>query len=136
LLIFINGASYAVYLVIVKPLMAKYKATTVIKWVFLFGLIIIIPFGFREFAEVNWQYLPGMVWFSIAFVILGATFTVYLLNVWSLKYVNSSVVGTYMYLQPVFATIIALIVRGDKIDVQTTIYAIIIMLGVYLVSKK
>jgi len=136
LLVLINGVSYAVYLVIVKPLMAKYKATTVIKWVFLFGWIIIIPFGVEEFSRVEWSNLPAVVWFSIAFVILMGTFTVYLLNVWALKYVNSSVVGIYMYLQPVFATFIAFLVRGDQLDWLTAVYSLIIMMGVYLVSKK
>lgn len=136
LLVLINGASYAIYLVIVKPLMSKYKATTVIKWVFFFGWIIIIPFGIEEFSQVNWAELPSIIWFSIVFVILLGTFTVYLLNVWALKFVNSSVVGIYMYLQPVFATFIAFLVRGDQLDWLTAIYALIIMLGVYLVSKK
>ncbi len=136
LLVLINGASYAVYLVIVKPLMAKYKATTVIKWVFFFGWLVIIPFGLQEFSEVNWNTLPNIVWFSIVFVIILGTFTVYLLNVWSLKFVNSSVVGIYMYLQPVFATFIAFLVRGDQLDWLTALYSLIIMVGVYLVSKK
>jgi len=136
LLVLINGASYATYLVIVKPLMAKYKATTVIKWVFFFGWLIIIPFGYSEFTTIAWASLPQLVWFSIAFVILGATFLVYLLNVWALKYVNSSVVGIYMYLQPVFATFIALLVRGDHLEWSTVLFSLVIMLGVYLVSKK
>lgn len=136
LLVLINGASYAVYLVLVKPLMAKYKATTVIKWVFFFGWLMVIPFGFQEFSMVEWAELPDKVWFSIIFVILLGTFTVYILNVWALKFVNSSVVGIYMYLQPVFATFIAFLVRGDQLDWLTAVYSLIIMLGVYLVSKK
>lgn len=136
LLVLVNGASYAVYLVIVKPLMAKYKATTVIKWVFFFGWLIIIPFRYSEFTTIAWASLPQLVWFSIAFVILCATFLVYLLNVWALKYVNSSVVGIYMYLQPVFATFIALLVRGDHLEWSTVLFSLVIMLGVYLVSKK
>ncbi|MTI20648.1 DMT family transporter [Fulvivirga sp. RKSG066] len=136
LLVLINGASYAVYLVIVKPLMARYKATTVIKWVFFFGWLIIIPFGTNQFLDVQWATIPMYVWLSIVFVIVMATFLVYLLNVWSLKFVNSSVVGIYMYLQPVFATIVAISVRHDPLDFTTIAYSLIIMTGVYLVSKK
>jgi len=136
LLVLINGASYAVYLVIVKPMMAKYRASTVIKWVFFCGWLIIIPFGYEELIIASWSSFPDYVWYSIAFVIVGATFTVYLLNVWSLKFVNSSVVGIYMYLQPVFATFIAILARGDELDWLTAAYSLIIMLGVYLVSRK
>lgn len=135
-LILINGSSYAVYLVLVKPLMAKYKAITVIKWVFLFGGILAFPFGIGELSVVDWAVIPVTVWLFIAFVIIAATFLVYLMNVWTLKFVNSSVVGSYIYLQPVFATLVAVIFRDDQLDVLTVLYSLIIMLGVYLVSKK
>ncbi|GIV44816.1 MAG: hypothetical protein KatS3mg035_1939 [Bacteroidia bacterium] len=42
--IFLNAASYAIYLVIVKPLMFKYHPVTVMKWVFLLGLPMVFPF--------------------------------------------------------------------------------------------
>lgn len=136
LLVLLNGTSYAIYLVIVKPLMVKYKAITVIKWVFLFGGLIAIPFGLGQLSVVHWTGIPEQVWLSIGFVIVGATFTAYLLNVWALKFVNSSVVGIYMYLQPVFATLVAISFRGDQLDYRTVLYSFIIMMGVYLVSKK
>ncbi|GAA0891319.1 DMT family transporter [Fulvivirga kasyanovii] len=136
LLILLNGSSYAVYLVLVKPLMAKYKAITVIKWVFLFGGIIAFPFGISELSAVDWASIPVSIWFCIAYVILAATFLVYLLNVWSLKFVNSSLVGSYIYLQPVFATLVAVAFRDDQLDVFTVLYSMVIMLGVYLVSQK
>ncbi|MBL6446981.1 DMT family transporter [Fulvivirga sp. 29W222] len=136
LLILINGSSYAVYLVLVKPLMAKYKSITVIKWVFLFGGIIAFPFGISELSTVNWTIIPVTIWLYIGFVIIAATFLVYLLNVWTLKFVNSSLVGSYIYLQPVFATLVAVAFRGDQLDVLTILYSLVIMLGVYLVSQK
>ncbi|WP_245558449.1 DMT family transporter [Fulvivirga imtechensis] len=135
LLILINGASYAVYLAIVKPLMAKYRAITVIKWIFLLGGIMTLPFGSAQLAQVEWSVLPPIVWFSIIFIVV-ATFLSYLLNVWALKFVNSSVVGSYIYLQPVFATFIAVTFRDDQLHLSTVVYSLIIMFGVYLVSQK
>ena len=136
LFILMNGMCYAMYLVLVKPLMTKYKAITVIKWVFLFGGILAFPFGISELTEVVWAEIPAFIWACIAFIIIAATFTVYLLNVWALKFVDSSVVGSYIYLQPVFATLIAVIFRGDQLSLTTFIYSLLIMSGVYLVSKK
>jgi drug/metabolite transporter (DMT)-like permease len=136
LFILLNGTSYAIYLVIVKPLMAKYKPITVIKWIFLFGFIFTFPFGIEQLSAVNWAVIPPRAWMSIAYVIVAATFAVYLLNVWSLKFVNSSVVGIYIYLQPMISTLIAVSFRGDKLDITTVLYSMLIMVGVYLVSKK
>ncbi len=136
LFILMNGTSYAIYLVIVKPLMAKYKPITVIKWIFLLGIFIAFPFGFEQLMVVDWRALPINAWLSIAYVVVGSTFTVYLLNVWALKFVNSSVVGINIYFQPIISTLIAVSFRGDALDWPTVIYSLIIMVGVYLVSQR
>ncbi len=136
LFILLNGASYAVYLVLVKPLMLKYRPVTVIKWMFLFGAIMAFPFGFEQLQEVQWSSLPLSAWLSVVYVIVGATFTVYLLNVWALQFVNSSVVGIYIYIQPIFAALIAMTLRGDVLELETVFYSLLIMSGVYLVSFR
>ncbi|MEM7109939.1 MAG: DMT family transporter [Bacteroidota bacterium] len=135
-LILLNGSTYAVYLVLVKPVMIKYKPITVIKWVFLFGMIMCIPFGVTELVAVKWATMPAEAWLSVAYAVLGATFLVYLLNIWALQYVNASIVGIYIYFQPVIATVVAVAFRGDILVPSTVIFALIIMSGVYLVSRK
>jgi len=103
--ILINAASYALYLVLVKPLMRKYSAVTIMAWTFLFGTVMVLPFGAHETAKVDWQGLAMGQWIAIAFVVLLVTFVVYLLNTWALRRVEPSVVGTYIYLQPVMAIV-------------------------------
>lgn len=136
LFILVNATSYAIYLVLVKPLMIKYKPLTVIKWVFLFGGIIAIPAGIEQLINVPWESLPGKAVFSLVFVVLGTTVLAYLLNAWALSYVESSTVGVYMYLQPVLAAVVAVGLKEDTLELREVLYSLIIMLGVYLVSKK
>ena len=45
LLVFINAVSYAFYLIIVKKLMDKYNAFTFVKWIYTFGLLMVLPFA-------------------------------------------------------------------------------------------
>src|SRR5690606_10033918 len=54
-MILINAASYAVFLVMVKPLMQKYNAVTVSSWLFLAGIFFVLPFGWSEFREIRWS---------------------------------------------------------------------------------
>ncbi|MCB9170339.1 MAG: DMT family transporter [Flavobacteriales bacterium] len=103
LFILINATSFAVFLVIVKPLMARYSAITVMAWSFLFGSAVVIPFGMHEFQAVTWTQLGPGVLASLLFVVLGVTFLAYLLNTWAMRTVEPGVVGTYIYLQPVMA---------------------------------
>lgn len=134
LLVMLNATCYGIYLVLVKPMMIKYHPLTVVKWTFLFGLIYVTPFGFNEFMAVDWANIPDFGWASFAFVIVGTTFLAYLLNAWSLKYVNSSVVGAYIYLQPVFAGIIAMASGSDQFTLRKVLLSLVIFSGIYLVS--
>ncbi len=136
LLVFINATSYAIYLVIVKPLMSRYRPLTVIKWVFLFGLLFVTPFGWMKFAAVSWSTMPMNIILAVAFVIFGTTFLAYLLNIYALKTVNPSVVSIYIYFQPVLTTLFALAVGSDQLTPMMVISATMIFAGVYLVSTK
>ncbi len=134
--IWINAASYGIYLVLAKPLMKKYQAITIIKWIFLFGSLYVIPFGWKDFTIIDWQVIPTSIWWSIAYVVIGTTFIAYLLNTISLKYVNASVVGAFIYAQPILAAVIAVSLGEDKITLLKIISTVIIFIGVYLVSTK
>ncbi len=136
LCVFINSASYGIYLVMVKPLMKKYKPLTVIKWVFLFGLFFVIPFGFEEFTQINWQSMPTDIYLKVLYVIIGTTFFAYLFNIFGLKVLNPSIASTYIYLQPVLATMFAILLGKDEPTMIGVVSTIIIFTGVYLVSKQ
>lgn len=136
LFIFLNATSYAIYLVTVKPLMSKYSPLTVIKWVFLFGFTIVIPFGFSEFRRIDWQSFNPGIWGAFIFVVVGTTFLAYLFNIYGLKRLNPSVVSTYIYSQPLIASIVALLMQKDELNTVKIVSAILIFIGVYLVSRK
>jgi drug/metabolite transporter (DMT)-like permease len=136
IMVLLNASSYAIYLVIVKPLMKKYKPITVISWVFLFGIIFVIPFGWSEFVAIQWSSMPSDILWKVAFVVIGTTFFAYLFNIFGLNTLNPSTVSTYIYLQPVLASMVALVANSDQLDITKIISALIIFIGVYLVSKK
>lgn len=134
LMVMINAIIYSYYLIIVKPLIQKYYPLTVIKWTFLFGSILVIPFGWMELSAVNWTVIPPGIYAAILFLVIGATYLTYLLNGWALRYLNSSVVGAYIYLQPVLATLIAVGLGKDSLSIQKVLFALMIFSGVYMVS--
>ncbi len=135
-LVFINAVSYSIYLILIKKLTEKYHPFTFIKWLFLFGLIMVIPFGYGELTEVVWASFPPYIVFSVAFVILGATFATYLLNPLALRHLKASTVSTFLYIQPVIAVVFAIIMGSDTINSVKLIAASLIFVGVYLVTKK
>lgn len=133
-MVFINASSYGVYLVIIKPLMKKYHPLTVIKWVFLFGFFMVLPFGYRQALEIEWTAMPPRIIAGVAFVIICLTFLAYLLNSFALSRVSPSTVSIYIYSQPLFATSIAIFLGNDSLTALKIIAAFLIFSGVYLVS--
>jgi drug/metabolite transporter (DMT)-like permease len=149
LFILVNATSYGLYLVLVKPLMRKYSAVTVMSWSFLFGLLMVLPFGWHELAEVNGEALTAPVIGAMVFVVVMVTFVAYLLNTWALGVLDPSVVGSYIYMQPLLAAVFTwLFVRigperlgipGEyqvELGWPQAVCAILIFLGVHLVGRR
>lgn len=136
LLIFVNALSWGTFLVLVKPLMQKYHTVNVLKWIFLFGMIILVPLGFNDVSKIDWSTITPELWFDILFVVIGVTFIAYLLNVYGLKALSPAVVSAYIYLQPVMAAAIAIYVGADELTWFKVLSALLIFSGVMLASWK
>ncbi|MBS1658911.1 MAG: DMT family transporter [Chitinophagales bacterium] len=134
--VLLNATSYAIYLVIVKPLMKKYHPITVITWVFIFGWFFVLPVGWSEFSAISWHVFPRHIWLELSFIVIFTTFFAYLLNTLAMRYAAPSVVGIYIYLQPALATLIALLLNRDEYPLIKVVATALIFLGVYLVSMK
>lgn len=135
-LVFINAASYGLYLVLVKKLISKYHPITFIKWFYLFGLVLVIPFSFIEFTEISWTSMPADIYSKVGFVIFFTTCITYLFNLYGLSKLKPTTVGVFIYLQPVIATIFALSMGSDSLSLVKMCSSGIIFFGVYLVSKQ
>lgn len=136
LLVFTNAFSYGIYLVIVKKLMDKYNAFTFVKWIYTFGFIMVLPFGWNEFQAVQWAIVPIDILWKIGFVVVFSTFITYLFNLLSMRELNPTTIAVFVYLQPFFATIFAIGLGKDELSLVKIISALLIFVGVYLVTQK
>ena len=92
----------------------------------------VLPFGWNEFTEINWNLFGTIEYLCISLIVIGGTFLAYLFNVYGIKILGASVSGSYIYLQPVFATIIAMVFLNEQLELYKIIAAIAIFGGVYL----
>jgi drug/metabolite transporter (DMT)-like permease len=135
-LVLVNAISYGFYLIIVKKLMNKYNAFTFVKWIYLFGFLIVLPFGWSQFATVDWAIVPTDIYWKIGFVVVISTFLTYLLNLLSMKELKPTTVAVFIYLQPLFATVFAISLGKDELSLVKIGSAILVFSGVYLVTLK
>jgi drug/metabolite transporter (DMT)-like permease len=134
LLVLFNSMGYAVYLVLIKPVMSKYKPVTVMKWVFFTGVVFSTPLFFRQMTELSFAGFTSSAWVSLVYVVTTTTFLGYLLIIFALKYVNASTASYYVYLQPVVAAIIAFWLGLQKFTWLKVLATVLIFVGAFLVS--
>lgn len=135
-LVFVNATSYGLYLVLVKNLISKYNPLVFIKWLYLIGLVLVLPFGLAEFNEIQWATIPTNIYVKVGFVIIFTTCVTYIFNLFGLSKLKPTTVSVFIYLQPVIASIYALLVGSDSLNLIKISASIIIFFGVYLVTKR
>ncbi|AMJ64967.1 DMT family transporter [Hymenobacter sp. PAMC 26628] len=134
--ILLNATFFGLYLVLVAPLMRKYHPFTVLGRIFLVGALVAVPFGWREALATDYAHFPPKIWAEVFYMVFFLTILAYLLNNWALKYASPALLGVYIYLQPVLAVLIAVALGKDTLTWDKAGQAVLIFVGVWLVSKK
>ena len=136
ILVLLNAISYTFYFITVKPLMEKYSPVVIIRMSFTFGLLLMLPICLHEFSQIRWNAMNGWAWASIASITVLGTFAAYLLNITGIKHLGASLAGAYIYVQPLFAAAISIIVMGEELSLLKIVAALLIGLGVFLTHYK
>ncbi len=136
LLVLLAQCSYALYMVLFKNFIARYSVVTLMKWMFTFASIVLLPFTYDSLIETRWAELPWCDIAGCAFIIVGGTFFSYLLMLVGLRRLRPTVAGMYNYVQPIVATIFAVLWGLDTFTWQKTLSVVLIFFGVYLVTKS
>jgi len=136
LLVFVNAASFALYLILVKTLTTKYHPLTFAKWLYLFGLVMVLPFGINQVKEIDFNTISTIIYAKIIFIVVFTTFVTYLFNLLAIRKLKPTTVSIFIYLQPVIATMYALFVQSDSLNSIKIIATLLIFVGVYLVTSK
>ena len=107
-----------------------------LKTLFLLGFIILIPIGWPEFSQIDFLAMPIDIILKILFVVLFTTCIAYFLNIYAISHLSASTVAFYIYLQPLLATTLAIVLHRDILTEVNLLSAFLIFLGVYFVIKR
>ena len=136
ILVLLNAVSYAVYLILIKSMMDKYHPITVLKTIFLMGLVVLVPIGYPEFSEIEFSNMPMSIIGKSLFVVFFTTCLAYFFNIYAISKLRSSTVAFYIYLQPILATILAIILGKDILTGTKLLSGFLIFVGVFFVLKR
>lgn len=136
ILIVMNAISYTLYFILVKPLMKEYPPLHVVRWVFTFGFIMIIPVGWPQFSGVQWQVFGWGQIIALSSIVFCGTFLAYLFNAYGLQHLGAGITGAYIYTQPLFTAAIAALFLQEQFTIEKLIAGSMIFTGVFMVSRK
>ena len=135
-LIFLCACATSVYMVWFKRLIAKYRITTVLRWVYCAAAVMALPFGIGPIVHIDFAAIARHALFPTLFVLMVPTYVPNLMLNYALKTVQPTVSSIYTYLQPVLAIAISVGMGLDKLHADTVIFALVIFVGVGLVLRS
>lgn len=135
-LLLLSSTSYALYLVLTKPILSRHHPLTVVSWVFLFAALTVLPFGAADLARLTREGASEATWAAAGYVIILGTAMTYLLNNWALVRASASLVAVYIFLQPLIAGSLGRGFLGESLGSHTALAAILIVGGVYLSGRR
>ena len=134
ILIFINFSCFGLFLVLSKSMIEHHSSLGLTVLVMSLGSVILLPFSVKG-IYLNydlWLSQPWWIWFAAFYSIFFATVVTYSLNYYAMGFVESSKVALFIYLQPVVAGSISVLLGRDEITVRLLVSSALIMFGLLL----
>jgi len=126
-------ASYAIFS---KPLLKHYSPLRVTAWAHTLGAILIIPIGFTQALDVDWQHLAPLGWGCVLYFAWLAG--VYGFVVWyrGVRVIGSHKTMLFQYLVPPVALVVAYFALGEAPSLLQALGVIVTLGGVYIASHS
>lgn len=136
LLCLLSCLSYATFLIVTKRISQRYSPLTLMKWMFLFAVVIYLPFSYKDVLTTDFGGFTQSDWFSWVFALVGATILPYLLMPIGQKRLRPTTLAMYNYVQPIVAALLAVYLGQGTYTVSKGIAAALVFLGVYIVTRS
>ncbi|MFT3752688.1 MAG: DMT family transporter [Paludibacter sp.] len=128
--------SFAIYLTLFKNLINRYTSITVMKWMFLFGTLVGLPFCYKPLLQTDFALLSAGTYWRVGYVVLFATFLGYLLIPIGQKRLRPTTLSMYNYLQPIMASLVAIFIGIDSFGYEQALAGLLVFSGVYIVTQS
>ena len=131
-----SGLVTALYMVLFKPLVSKYRVTTLLRAIYTISAVLLLPIGIDSVIDSNFVGMNAKLWAAAAFVLIVPTYLPNLLLNYSLRYLKPTMSSTYTYIQPVLAVALSVAMGLDRLHLDTVFFALLLFVGVGLVISS
>lgn len=136
LLIFSAQLSFSIYLISFRKVIERFSPIAIMKWMFTGASLSLLPLTWEKMMAIDWTMLEWRYIAATAYIVVGGTFISYLLITIGQKHLRPTVVSIYNYIQPIAASILALMWGMDTFTLSKSIAVACIFTGVFLVTQN
>jgi drug/metabolite transporter (DMT)-like permease len=130
----LNALSYALFLVLSKPTLDRADPLPATAALLACGAVGLLLPGAGSLAATDLTQVQSTTWALAVGIIVGPTALAYLLSYWALRRVDASAVAFYVFLQPLLAVLLGILVLGERPSVHFFVGALAVGLGVWLIA--
>jgi drug/metabolite transporter (DMT)-like permease len=131
----INGASFAFFLVISKDVVRRVGPVAATAGILCFGSLGATLYGGAAVARTDFGAWTAAHWWLAAGIVIFPTVLAYFLNFWALARVQSSHVALFIYLQPILAASLSVLLLGEIITERLVASSALVFLGVLFATQ-
>ncbi|MBO4764385.1 MAG: DMT family transporter [Bacteroidales bacterium] len=135
-LILANCFTFGAYLGIFRPLTQRYSIVTLMKWMFLFSMVVAIPLSLKPIMTIDYAAVTPKLAMEVVYVVVFATIVAYFLIPAGQRRLRPTVVSMYTYLQPIIAVVVSIIAGMDTLTWQKLLAVALVFVGVWIVNKS
>ena len=128
---------WALYTLLMKPVMGRYPAMFITRKVFFYGILTILPYYIfvPDMPSMDVLMRPEVA-LNLLFLGSVASMLCYLTWSWCMKGLGAVICTNWVYVNPITTIIAAWLILDEQITVYFLIGSILIIAGMYLSSKK
>ena len=128
---------WALYTLLMKPVMGRYPAMFITRKVFFYGILTILPYYIFVPDMPSWDVLMRPeVALNLLFLGSVASMLCYLTWSWCMKGLGAVICTNWVYVNPITTIIAAWLILGEQITTYFLLGSVLIIAGMYLSSKK
>jgi drug/metabolite transporter (DMT)-like permease len=135
-LVVVSGAMFAGFSIFGKKAAAECGIITVNTFAFVGGGVLALPYTVWEMHRLNLQAVSLKAWLSVLYMGIVSSIVAYLIYVSALRRLPASRVASVSYLQPIFATLLAMSVLGEHPGNAFLAGAALVLSGVWITQTS
>jgi drug/metabolite transporter (DMT)-like permease len=127
--------AFALYTVLGKEVNPRFSSVTMNTFLFGFGALFLLPVFAWQAIGFDFSQISTSGWLAVTYMGVFPSLVCYLIFYYALGFIAASRLSTLAYLQPLMATLLAVIFLGDRISIPLVLGGVIIFAGVYVTER-